>query len=79
LPAPLVVPGVATMVTLADVRAMLKRLPAAFRDRPHWAMAAEHLEAAALGGDPEEAAMSLRFAFLVEGIACRPRAVMTIP
>jgi hypothetical protein len=75
LPAPLVIPDVMTLTTLADVRAFVTRhLPKPFRDRPHWLAVARDVEAAAGGGDPGEASMAIiRFALLVEGVACRHR------
>lgn len=61
--------GTLTVRTLADVRLLLgRKLPKAYRDRPHWQAAARDLAA----GDVEETVISLQFAFLVEGIACRP-------
>jgi hypothetical protein len=74
LPAPLIIPDVMTMTTLADVRAFVtKRLPEPYRDRPHWLAVARDVEAAACGGDPGEASMAIRFALLVEGVACRTK------
>jgi hypothetical protein len=52
LPAPLVIPDVITLTTLADVRVFVtKRLPKPYRDRPHWLAVARDLEVAARGGD----------------------------
>ena len=74
LPTALVIPTVMTLATLADVRVfMTQRLPKPFRDRPHWSAVARDIEAAALGGDPAEASMAIRFALLVEGVACRTK------
>jgi hypothetical protein len=76
LGAPLAVTGIMVCVTLADVRALITRhLPKAYRSRPHWQMAAEHLEAAAAGGDIEEAVLSVSVAFLIEGIRCERQPV----
>jgi hypothetical protein len=72
---PLHIPDVMIMVSLADVRMLIERhLPAAYRERPHWQAVARDLEVAAAGGDPNDVATALMFAFAVEGIACRPRA-----
>jgi hypothetical protein len=72
LPAPLVIPSITTMTTLADVRVFVtQRLPKPYRDRPHWLAVARDLEAAARGGDAAEASMALRVALLIEGVACR--------
>ncbi len=74
LPQPLPIVDVMTLRTLADVRLLIERyLPSAYCDRPHWQAVARDVQAApAAGGDVEEAVLSLRFAFMVEGIACRP-------
>jgi hypothetical protein len=70
---PLCIPGVMSVETLGDLCLLIERhLPKAYQERPHWRAVARDLEAAAAGGDIEEVVMSLRFAFLVEGIACRP-------
>jgi len=75
LPQPLHVVDVMKLRTLADIRGLIeRRLPKAYRDRPHWRAVARDLKAAAAGGDPDDVAMALMFAFAVEGIACRPRA-----
>jgi hypothetical protein len=72
LPAPLVIPDVMTMTTLADVHVFVTRhLPKPYRDRPHWLAVARDLEAAARGGDAAEALMAIRMALLIEGVACR--------
>jgi len=74
LPASLVIPDVTTLTTLADVRVFVTRhLPKPFRDRPHWLAVARDAEAAARGGDTVEASMAIRFAFLIEGVACRTK------
>ena len=71
-PATLVVPYVITLTTLADVRVLvMQRLPKPYRNRRHWLAVARDLEAAARGGDVLEATMALRFALLIEGVACR--------
>jgi hypothetical protein len=63
-----------TMTTLADVRVFVTRhLPKPYRDRPHWLAVARDIEAAARGGDPGEAVLAIRFALLVEGVACRTK------
>jgi hypothetical protein len=50
-----------------------QRLPKPYRDRPHWLAAARDVEAAARGGDTGEAVLAIRFAFLIEGVACRAK------
>jgi hypothetical protein len=53
LPAPLIIPDVMTLTTLADVRVFVtQRLPKPYRDRAHWLAVSLDLEAAARGGDP---------------------------
>jgi nitroreductase len=74
LPQPLHVVDVMALRTLADVRVLVeRRLPKAYRDRPHWRAVARDLAVAAAGGDPDDVAVTLMMAFAVEGIACRPR------
>jgi hypothetical protein len=71
LSAPLVIPDVVVLSTLADVRVFVtQRLPKPYRDRPHWLAVARDVKAAARGGDPAEAAMAVRMALLIEGVAC---------
>jgi hypothetical protein len=63
-----------TLATLADVQAFLTRYsPKAFRDRPHWLAVAQDMEVAAREGDPADASMAIRFALVVEGVACRTK------
>jgi hypothetical protein len=63
-----------TMTTLADVRVFVeRRLPKPYRDRPHWLAVARDVEAAARGGDATEAALAIRMALLIEGVACRSK------
>ena len=74
LPAPLVIPDVMTLVTLADVRALIERhLPVHFRDKATWRVVAKDLKAAALGGDAAEVSLALRMALSLEGIECQPK------
>jgi hypothetical protein len=74
LPAPLVIPEIATLRTLADVRVFVtQRLPKLYRDRPHWLAVARDFEAAARGDDLAEASMTVRVALLIEGVACRTK------
>jgi hypothetical protein len=63
-----------TLTTLADVRVFVtQRLPKPYRDRPHWLAVARDLDAAARGGDAAEAALAVRIALLIEGVACRTK------
>lgn len=53
LPRPLTIPGIMTLATLADVRALIeKHLPKEWRERSTWRVVADDLEAAARGADP---------------------------
>ena len=59
---------------LTDVRLLVeKRLPVAYRGRPHWRMAATVLLEAAAGGDVEEMAVVLALVCAVEGLPRRPK------
>jgi hypothetical protein len=49
LPRPLVIPGLMTMTTLADVRKLMKHLPAEHQDKPAWRYVGEQLDQAAAG------------------------------
>jgi hypothetical protein len=61
-----------TLTTLADVRVFVTRhLPEPYRDRPHWLAVARDLEAAARDSDGAEVSMAIRFALLIEVVACR--------
>jgi hypothetical protein len=74
LPQTLIIPDVMTLTTLADVRVFVtQRLPKPYRDRPHWLAVARDLDAAARGGDAAEAALAVRIALLIEGVACRTK------
>jgi hypothetical protein len=73
LPRPLVIPGVTTLKTLADVRELLERhLPAHYREHTAWQHAARCLAEAARGGDPIDVSIALHMAFVMGGGECRP-------
>ena len=56
LPRPLKIPTVMTLATLADIRELVERhLPAECRERETWQHVAAQLNAAARGGDIDEA------------------------
>ncbi len=59
-----------TLRTLADVRELLRHLPADRRAPPMWRVAAD-IAAAAAGGDIEGAAIELRLVLFLEGVECR--------
>jgi hypothetical protein len=74
LPRPLIIPGVMTLATLADVRFLIrKHLPAHFRDKQTWQHAAAELDKAAAGGDTADLSIALRMALTLEGVECRPK------
>jgi hypothetical protein len=60
-----------TLATLADVRELMRHLPADRRARPTWRRVATDIEAAAGGGDIEGAAIGLRMVLMLEGVECR--------
>ena len=73
LPQPLLIPDVMVLATLADVRVLMKHLPADRRARSTWCRVAADIEGAAGGGDIEGAAIGLRIVLMLEGVACRPQ------
>lgn len=73
LPRPLVIPGVMTLRTLADVRALFRHLPAERRDRDTWqAVARIVAEAAAGAADVDQVDAALWLIFQLERGECRP-------
>ena len=73
LPRPLVIPGVMTLKTLADVRELMRHLPEDRRARSTWRYVAQQLAEAAVGAaSPADAAISLRLALMLENVECRP-------
>jgi hypothetical protein len=72
LPQPLIIPDVMTLVTLADVRALVeKHLPAERRKQQTWRVVVKDLENAARGRDPVELSIALHMALSLEGVKCR--------
>jgi hypothetical protein len=71
LPQPLLIPDVMILATLADVRELMRHLPADRRERSTWRRVAADIEAAAAGGDIEGAAIALRLVLMLEGVECR--------
>lgn len=73
LPRPLTIPGIMTLATLADVRALIeKHLPKEWRERSTWRVVADDLEAAARGADPREVEAALLLVLEIERVPCRP-------
>ena len=60
LPRPLVIPGVMTLKTLADVRRLFGHLPKDVRARSTWQGVAAQLDAAARGADPADVSVALQ-------------------
>ncbi len=73
LPRPLVIPTVMTLRTLADVRKLMRHLPAEHRERPTWRHVAAELEKAAAGADVVDVAVALRLALSLEGVDYRAK------
>ena len=75
MPRPIIIPGIVTLVTLADVRSLIERdLTTRCRQKAAWRYVARRLgEAADDGGDTTRVAVALRMALSMEGVECRPR------
>jgi hypothetical protein len=74
LPRPLVIPGVMTLKTLADVRELIKHLPKDHRAKSTWQHVEKELNAAALGEvDAIDVAVPLQMVLSMEGVECRSR------
>jgi hypothetical protein len=73
LPRLLVIPDVMTLTTLADVRTLMRHLPADHADRPAWRHVAAELTKAAAGADPADVSIALRLVLAMEGVEWRPR------
>jgi hypothetical protein len=73
LPRPLIIPGVMTLRTLADVRALFRLLPAERRARDTWQAVARTVAEAAIGVvGAEEVDAALWLIFQLERGECRP-------
>jgi hypothetical protein len=68
LPRPLVIPDVMTLSTLADVRELLRHLPADHRERPTWRHVAAELDKAAAGADVVDIFVALWLALSIERV-----------
>jgi hypothetical protein len=68
LPQRIVIPTVATLTTLADVRALIEHLREDHRADPAWCHVAAQLEQAAVGVDVVDLCIALRLALMMEGL-----------
>ena len=68
LPRPLVIPGLMTLTTLADVRELMKHLPKGHRERSTWRHVAACLNEAAHGGDTIDVAVPLQMVLSMKGV-----------
>ena len=68
LPQRIVIPTVATLMTLADVRVLIEHLPEGHRADPTWCHVATQLEQAAVGVDVVDLGIALRLALMMEGL-----------
>jgi hypothetical protein len=71
LPRSLVIPKLMTLRTLADVRTLLRHLPAATRAKSTWQHVADELTKAAAGDDPRDVYIALQMVFELERIPWR--------
>ena len=72
LPRPLVIPGVMTLKTLADVRKLIGHKPKEFRDRSTWQRIAALLDDAASGeATPNDVAVALQLVLMLEKVEFR--------
>jgi len=63
----------ADLTTLADVRELIRHLPAEERDMDRWRYVAKLLEAAARGAHTVDLVVTLRLVFEMEGVECQIR------
>jgi hypothetical protein len=71
LPQPLSIPGIMDLVTLADVRELLRHLPEEYRARETWRYVTMKLNVAARDAPVIDVVVPLRMVLLMEGITCR--------
>lgn len=71
LPRPLVIPDVMTLKTIADVRELMRHLPADRRDKRTWRHVTAQLAKAAADADPAEVAIAVRLVLSIEGVEYR--------
>jgi hypothetical protein len=59
-----------TLKTLADVRELMRHLPADRWDKQTWRHVTVELDKAAAGAEPAEVSIALRMVLSVEGVEC---------
>ena len=68
LPQRIVIPTVATLAMLADVRVLIEHLPEGHRADATWCHVAAQLEQAAVGVNVVDLGIALRLALMMEGL-----------
>ncbi|MFZ0988233.1 MAG: hypothetical protein WAN27_10935 [Xanthobacteraceae bacterium] len=68
LPRQLVLPGLMTLKTLADVRTLMQHLPDGHRQRSTWQHVAKQLAATARGGDINDVVVPLLLVLQLERV-----------
>ena len=71
LPREIIIPKVMTLKTLADVRELMRHIPADRRERSTWRHVDAELGNAAAGADPADVAIALRMVLMLESVECR--------
>ena len=70
LPRPLKIPTVTTLKTLADVRTLMKHLPAERREFDTWRHVAKCIDDAARSGDIASAVVAVQMVLMLEHVPC---------
>jgi hypothetical protein len=73
LPRELVIPGIMTLRTLADVRELMKPLPEGHRERSTWRHVADCLNERAAGGSTADVTAPLQMVLMMGGVEYRPK------
>jgi hypothetical protein len=71
LPQPLTIPAVMDLVTLADVRELIRHVPKERRDNLNWRHVADELAKAAAGADTASVSVALGMVLSMEHVECR--------
>jgi hypothetical protein len=70
-PRPIAIPGVMTIATLADVRALMRQLPAGHHGKATWRYVAAKLEKAVAGADVRDVSIALQMVLSLDGVEYR--------